>query len=176
MNEFKNLWSKDTDVNVIASWLVGMSDGATYPITDRFFWRISIASGVSFEDIEEKWDKAIGPCMYFSVDDEKLFPTARVICDNLYALIEDVNAHPEKYVSRPKRTSDEILKDLVPALIEYNAARDSEWELAEDAGSQWNWTYEREAEHQSLLSKIYALRTRIRDLIVEATGDSSVSF
>ena len=174
MNEFKNLWSKDTDVNVIASWLVGMSDGGTYPINDRFLWRIK--ADVKFDDIEEKWDEAIGPCLYLSVDDATLFPTAKRVCDNLYALIEDVNAHPEKYVSRPKRTSDEILRDLIPAVREYNEARDEEWDMAEDAGAQWNWTDEREEEHDALLERIAALRTKIRDLIAEATGDSSVSF
>lgn len=77
----------------------------------------------------------------------------------------------------PQRTDSEILKDLIDAVVEYNADRDGEWDFQDNHGADpAYWTQEDEEEHSDILADIKNDRERIRKLIVEATGDEYISF
>ena len=74
------------------------------------------------------------------------------------------------------RTDTEILKDLIDAVMEYNSLRDYEWEFQDEHGHPDFWDAEVSDEHEGLIADILASRRRVRDLLVEATGDDTISF
>ena len=75
------------------------------------------------------------------------------------------------------RTDTEILKELMDVLMEYNSDRDAEWDFASEHGLDGsNWTEEQTEEHERILNDIQRNRTRIRDMIREATGDATIEF
>ena len=70
-----------------------------------------------------------------------------------------------------KRTSEEILEDILDAIKDLAGARDSEWDFAERHGIDGTfWTDEEEKEHQWILDSIAAYRERVNELAKEATG------
>ena len=74
------------------------------------------------------------------------------------------------------RTDTEILKDLIDAVMEYNSLRDEEWDFNDRNGNPCMWDEDACAEHDELLADITKSRHAVRDLIVEATGDTEISF
>lgn len=75
-----------------------------------------------------------------------------------------------------KRTDTEILKDLVEAIREYNSLRDDEWEFEDENGDRDFWDSGTNDTHEKLLNTIMESRSKVRDLIVEATGDETIGF
>lgn len=59
-----------------------------------------------------------------------------------------------------KRTDTEILKDLVEAVMEYNSLSD----------------YETHEELLKTIWEIWESRKKVRNLLIEATGDKTISF
>lgn len=101
-NDIVNLWSEDTDLNVVKTWLVGGTDGQTYSITDRFLPRIKIDEEVyeyDYCDIEGAVDEIIGYKHDYKLDDPELEVRAKEIVDGMVKLVESINAHPENYFS-----------------------------------------------------------------------------
>ena len=101
MNEITNLWKEDTDENIVKSWLVGLTDGQTYSINDRFLPRITtpLFCG-NFDCIEAEWDEIIGPCIRCKIDDELLEPQAQKIVKGLNDFIARINADPNRYCKK----------------------------------------------------------------------------
>lgn len=97
-----NIFTEDTDINIIKSWLVGCSDGQTYPINDRFLPRIN-GFDINFDCIEEAWDNIIGWKHDYKVDDPKLSEVANDILKNINEFIENVNKDPQKYFGAKKK-------------------------------------------------------------------------
>lgn len=97
-----NIFSEDTDINIIKSWLVGCSDGQTYPIIDRFLPRIKLLN-MDFDNIEEAWDDIIGWKYDYKIDDPKLNDVANDILKNLNEFIDTVNKDPQKYFGSKKK-------------------------------------------------------------------------
>jgi hypothetical protein len=78
---------------------------------------------------------------------------------------------------KPARTDTEILKELMDVLMEYNSDRDSEWDFVDEHGlDESTWNEENVEEHQQILDDIQRNRTRIRDILREATGDATIEF
>jgi hypothetical protein len=75
-----------------------------------------------------------------------------------------------------KRTDTEILKDLVEAVREYNSLRDDEWDFEEENGDRDFWDGGTNDTHEKLLNTIMESRSKIRNLIIEATGDETITF
>jgi hypothetical protein len=74
-------------------------------------------------------------------------------------------------VGTPARPSDEILKEMVDAIVELESLRDEEWDFEEGHGDRCMWTDDVCRKHDELLDEIMAARRRVRDLAREATGN-----
>ena len=97
-----NIFTEDTDINIIKSWLIGCSDGQTYPINDRFLPRIKCLK-FNFERIEEHWDNIIGDKYDYKIDDPNLEKVANDILNNINEFIENVNKDPQKFLGDGKK-------------------------------------------------------------------------
>lgn len=96
-----NIFTENTDINIIKSWLIGCSDGQIYPINDRFLPRIR---GIEFNDrIEEQWDNIMGSKYDYKIDDPNLEKVANDILNNINRFIENVNKDPKKYFGDCKK-------------------------------------------------------------------------
>ena len=96
-----NIFTENTDINIIKSWLIGCSDGQIYPINDRFLPRIR---GIEFNDrIEEQWDNIMGSKYDYKIDDPNLEKVANDILNNINRFIENVNKDPQKYLGDVKK-------------------------------------------------------------------------
>lgn len=97
-DEIANLWSEDTDENIVKSWLVGITDGQTWSVNERFLKRITTpAFGMNFDCIEERWDDIIGYKHNWKLDEVGLDDEVKRIVKELNELIADINANPDKY-------------------------------------------------------------------------------
>lgn len=74
-------------------------------------------------------------------------------------------------VGAPARPSDEILKEMVDAIIELEALRDEEWDFEERNGHRDSWSDETCNDHEKLLDDIHNARVKVRNLAREATGN-----
>lgn len=97
-----NIFAEDTDINIIKSWLIGCSNGQTYPINDRFLPRIK-ALNMDFDNIAEAWDNIIGWKYDCKIDDPKLNDVANDILKSLNEFIDTVNKDPQKYLGSKKK-------------------------------------------------------------------------
>ena len=97
-----NIFTEDTDINIIKSWLIGCSDGQTYPINDRFLPRIKRLE-FNFERIEEQWDNIIGYKCDYKIDDPNVEKVANDILNNINEFIENVNKDPKKFLGDGKK-------------------------------------------------------------------------
>ena len=97
-----NIFAEDTDINIIKSWLIGCSNGQTYPIKDRFLPRIK-ALNMDFDNIEEALDNIIGWKYDYKIDDQKLNDVANDILKSLNEFIDTVNKDPQKYLGSKKK-------------------------------------------------------------------------
>ena len=98
MYEIANLWKENNDMNIVKSWLIGLTDGATYPINNWFLSKIHPGDyKFDFSRIEEKWDDCIGPCGYLHIDSDSLDSWAKRIVTNLNNFIAEINANPGKF-------------------------------------------------------------------------------
>ena len=97
-----NIFTEDTDINIIKSWLIGCSDGQTYPINDRFLPRIK-GLNFNFEQIEEQWDNIIGFKTDYKIDDPNLDKVANDILKNINEFIDNMNKDPQKYFGDGKK-------------------------------------------------------------------------
>ena len=92
-----NIFTEDTDLNIVKSWLCNATDGQTYPF-DRFAKRITCPqAGFRFDEIEGLWDDIIGYKHDYKVDDPALEGEAEALLKRLNEFIDDVNANPDKY-------------------------------------------------------------------------------
>jgi hypothetical protein len=97
-DEIANLWSEDTDENIVKSWLVGITDGQTWSINEHFLEKITTPKlAMNFDCIEEKWDDIIGYKHDWKLDEEGLDDEVKRIVRELNELIADINANPDKY-------------------------------------------------------------------------------
>lgn len=90
-----NIFTEDTDLNIVKSWLCNATDGQTYPF-DRFVKRIKCRQ-IRFDFINEKMDAIIGNKHDYKVDDTILEKVATAILERINDFIADVNCNPEKY-------------------------------------------------------------------------------
>lgn len=112
-----NIFTEDTDINIIKSWLVGSTDGQTYSINDRFLPRIKELE-FNFDCIEEAWDNIIGYKHDYKIDDPKLSEVANGILKNLNEFIENVNKDPQKYFGVVKKKYIVHMSAIVDNAIE----------------------------------------------------------
>lgn len=112
-----NIFTEDTDINIIKSWLVGSTDGQTYSINDRFLPRIKELE-FNFDCIEEAWDNIIGWKHDYKVDDPELSEVANDILKNINEFIENVNKEPQKYFGVEKKKYIVHLSAVVDNAIE----------------------------------------------------------
>lgn len=101
-----NLWSEDTDLNIVKTWLVNGTGGQTYSISDCFLPRIKIDEDVYDYDycgIEGAVDEIIGYKHDYKLDDPELEVRAKEIVDGMVKLVECINAHPENYFSLTRK-------------------------------------------------------------------------
>ena len=87
-----NVFSEDSDINVIKSWLIGSTDGQTYSLSDRFLPRIK-GHEFQFDCIDGEWN-------------------------DINKFIDDVNANPEKYFGRKTKKYVVRLSAVVDNVIE----------------------------------------------------------
>ena len=118
-----NIYSEDTDLNIVKSWLCGSTDGQTYSVNDRFLPRIKIPVGLEWDfcGIETEWDEIIGWKHDYKVDDPELETKAIEILDNINAFIKKVNAEPQKYfneVKDPVKEQETKLRNAEQVLID----------------------------------------------------------
>jgi len=109
MNKYNLFTTTDDPVtdklNIIKSWLCGCSDGETYPILQKVadidFKRVDLEhfDGSTFS-MEEQLNDIIGYDYNHSIDDPELDGIAKRMLDEIDALMEDIYAHPEKYMDR----------------------------------------------------------------------------
>lgn len=94
-----NIFTEDTDLNVVKSWLCGSTDGQTYSVNDRFLPRIKIPDELEWDfcKIEMEWDEIIGWKHDYKVDDPEMEKKAEEILSNINAFVEKVSAEPRKY-------------------------------------------------------------------------------
>lgn len=112
-----NIFTEDTDINIIKSWLVCSTDGQTYSINDRFLPRIKELEFNS-DCIEEAWDNIIGWKHDYKVDDPKLSEVANCILKNINEFIETVNKDPQKYFGGGKKKYLVHMSAVVDNVIE----------------------------------------------------------
>ena len=94
-----NLFTEDTDLNIVKSWLCNATDGQTYPF-DRFAVRIKAPQAkFRFAEIEGLWSEIIGYEHDYKVDDPALEETAEALLKRLNEFVEEVNANPDKFFS-----------------------------------------------------------------------------
>ena len=112
-----NIFSEDTDINIIKSWLIGCSDGQTYPINDRFLPRIKCLK-FNFDRIEEQWDNIIGFKTDYKIDDPNLDKVANDILKNINEFIDNMNKDPQKYFGDGKKKYVVHMSAVVDNIIE----------------------------------------------------------
>ncbi len=92
-----NIFSEDTDLNIVKSWLCNATDGQTYPF-DRFAERIKVPQAkFRLAEIEGQWNETIGNKHDYKVDDPAMEAEAKALLKRLNDFIDDVNANPYKY-------------------------------------------------------------------------------
>ena len=104
--EIENLWSEDTDMNIVKTWLLNGTFGGTHTVTGRFLSRISIDESKYDYDycrIEVPVDEIIGWKHDYKLDDPGLEVRAKEIVDGLNEFVKEVNAHPENYFSLTRK-------------------------------------------------------------------------
>ena len=88
-------------MNIVKTWLIGTTGGATYPITDWFLKKIHVdEKGCKFvADVVggAAWDDCIGPCPYLRLDSPDLEDRAKEIIRSLNDLVDNINLHPGEY-------------------------------------------------------------------------------
>lgn len=122
-----NIFTEDTDLNIIKSWLVGSTDGQTDSINERFLPRIN-GLYLNFDCIEDAWlDNILGWKYDYKVDDPKLSEVANDILKNINEFIENVNKDPQKYFGGEKKMYRVRMSAVVDNVIE------GEFDSEEDA-------------------------------------------
>lgn len=97
-DEIANLWSEDTDENIVKSWLVGITNGQTWNVNEHFLKKITTtAFGMNFHCIDAMWDDIIGYKHNWKLDEVGLDDEVKRIVNELNELIADINANPDKY-------------------------------------------------------------------------------
>ena len=112
-----NIFTEDTDINIIKSWLIGCSDGQTYPINDRFLPRIKCLE-FNFDRIEEQWNNIIGYKYDYKIDDPNLEKVANDMLKNLNEFIDNVNKDPQKYFGDVRKKYTVHMSAVVDNIIE----------------------------------------------------------
>lgn len=111
-----NMWGMgatelEDDINIIKTWLVGGSEGQTYPINERFLARLKYDNKkygwFDFGSIEEKWDSIIGYKYDYKLNDPNLETTAIKIRKELMEFIEDMNNNPDSYFKKNVTKTDD---------------------------------------------------------------------
>lgn len=99
-DDIENLWSEDSAVNVVKTWLVGGTSGQTYTVTILFLPKLKVDETkyvVDYCDIEPQIDEIIGYKHDYKLDDPELPVRAQEIISGLEEFIQKVNANPERY-------------------------------------------------------------------------------
>ena len=114
-----NIFAEDTDINFIKSWLIGCSDGQTYPINDRFLPRIKcLEFFFNFDRIEEQGNNIIGYKYDYKIDDPNLEKVANDMLKNINEFIDNVNKDPQKYFGDGKKKYVVRMSAVVDKTIE----------------------------------------------------------
>ena len=82
----------------------------------------------------------------------------------------------EKKAKKSMRSDTEILKDLIDAVIEYDSLRDDKCDFLDNHDNTDMWGDDEDEEYEELVANIRKKREEVRNLIVEATGDETISF
>lgn len=104
--DIANIFTEDSDLNIIKSWLCNSTDGQTYSISDRFLPRIKVPDDLvwDFINIETEWDEIIGWKHDYKVDDPAMEKAAEAMLARIQDFIQKVNAAPEAYFNPFKPT------------------------------------------------------------------------
>jgi hypothetical protein len=81
--------------------------------------------------------------------------------------LRKVNKPCKKKGRNPKK----ILSEMSDEIVRYSTLRDVEWDFEEFHGNRDMWDDETCKEHDELLEEIQASRSRLTELVREATGD-----
>lgn len=101
--DIRNIFTEDTDLNIVKSWLCGSTDGQTYSLGERFLPRLTDPRAENHTDcIEGKWDEVIGYWHFFKVDDPALQTAAEDMLKRIEDFIAEVNADPDKFFPKPE--------------------------------------------------------------------------
>lgn len=147
-----NIFTEDTDINIIKSWLVGSTDGQTYSINERFLKRIN-GLDMNFDCIESAWDDIIGYKHDYKIDDPKLDEIANDILKNLNEFIEKVNKDPQNYFGGEMKKYIVHLSAVVDNAIEFSCSSEEEAKsfamsrggallsdkCLDGVGEEWHW-------------------------------------
>ena len=112
-----NIFTENTDINIIKSWLIGCYNGQTDPINDRFILRIK-CSWFNFDRIEEQLNNIIGYKCDYKIDDPNLEKVANDILNNINEFIENVNKDPKKCFGDCKKKYIVHMSAVVNNIIE----------------------------------------------------------
>jgi hypothetical protein len=104
--DVKNLWKPTGDawqdkVNIAKSWLVGASQGQTWPLDELLdidvdrLWEIGY--DYDFGGIEQQFDDIVGYKHDYDIDDPELDEKAQAIVAGLEDLSNDAMKNPEQY-------------------------------------------------------------------------------
>lgn len=109
MDDVINMFTEDSEINYLKTWLCGGSGGQTYPIHDKIF-DINVDEimrrgfAYDFCDIEMQFDNALGFKHDYKVDDKELDSVANDILNRLHSLSKDINENPSKYFKHIEAT------------------------------------------------------------------------
>ena len=149
-----NVFSEDSDINVIKSWLIGSTDGQTYSISDRFLPRItSHKFDFNFDCIDGEWNDIIGYKHDYKIGDPELDKEANRMLNDINEFIKNVNANPEKYFSKKTKKYVVHMSAVVDNVIEgmfENEAEAKMWamqrgrtllydKLLDGVDDNWHW-------------------------------------
>lgn len=104
----KNIFTEDSRLNIVKSFLCGCSDGQTYPIIEKVF-RFNVDKIKMIEDkgfeydccvVNDKISMIVGPRVDYKVDDPNLTIIANDILVDLDSLRSNLVEYPERFFQK----------------------------------------------------------------------------
>lgn len=141
--DIRNIFTEDSDLNIVKSWLCGSTDGQTYSLGERFLPRLTDPRAENHTDcIEGKWDEVIGYWHFYKVDDPALQTAAEDMLKRIEDFIAEVNTDPDKFFPKPEPyTLSELKGNIdywVTAISELKGIDEIRREVYEKAGSDFD--------------------------------------
>lgn len=173
-----NIFTEDTDLNIVKSWLCNATGGQTYPFK-TFLKRIMCPlARTRFNEIEDQWNDLFVHQHCYKVDDPNLDRVAADMLNRIKGFIEDVDANPQKYFAVKGSFSDndgyayvcveetpEYGKDVICVKTDSESAK--RWvdtRKTEIEGAIWNHTttsFEYSIWDENAANGWYAFRTKM---------------